>query len=322
MLKYSVITGSMGRVGDRFCLGGYKKDMPLNKKLENFKKIEHLSGVEVSQDEIKDVADKDVKTMFDNYGLTISAIGIDLTSNPAWKFGSITSKHAALRADAVDLIKGTMDFSEAVGTDMINIWLGQDGFDYPFQVDYQKQWEYALETLRICADYNPKIKLALEPKLREPRNRSFIDSGTTAILLALDTKRDNIGVTLDVGHVLQEGKNMAQTIAYAHAHYKLFNLHINDNYGAWDDDMIVGSVHHVEYIEMFYTIKKIGYDQWCAVDIFPYRENSMRALEESILNMHKFNELVDTIGIAELDRCVQSDDVTEATKLLREKIFR
>jgi len=322
MLKFGVITGSMGKVGDRYSLGGYKADMPLSEKLEHFKKIKHLDGVEVSQGEIKGTDEKDVKSLFDSYGMTISAIGIDLTSNPMWKYGSITSKHANLRTNAIDTLKRAMDFSAAVGTDLINIWLGQDGFDYPFQVDYIKQWEYALDALRQCADYNPNIRLALEPKIREPRNRCFIDSTTTAILLSQEAERDNVGITLDVGHILQEGKNMAQSIAYAHARGKLFNLHINDNYSTWDDDMIVGSVHHVEFIEMFYVIKKIGYDKWCTVDIFPYREDSMRALEESILNMHKFNELVDVIGLSELDKCIDSDDVTESIKLLREKIFR
>jgi len=296
--------------------------MPLNKKLENFKKIQHLSGVEVSQDEIRDTAEKDVKDMFDSYGMTISAIGIDLTSHPQWKFGSITSKDAKLRKESIDRLRRTMDFCGAVGTNLVNIWLGQDGFDYPFQVDYAAQWEYALEALTACADHNPQMQVAIEPKPREPRNRSFIDSTTTALLLVQDAKRDNVGVTLDVGHILQEGKNIAQSIAYAHAHGKLFNLHINDNYAAWDDDMIVGSVHHIEFIEMFYTLRKIGYDKWCAVDIFPYREDSMRAADESIQYMYKFEQLVDTIGVAELDKCIAGDDVTATIKLIREKIFR
>jgi len=322
MSKFGVITGSMGNVGDRYCLNGYKNDIPLDKMLEGFSKIKHLSGVEISQGEIGNVAEKDIKDMFNTYGLTISAVGIDLTSDPKWKFGSITSKHANLRADAVEQLKRTMDFGMAIGTDLLNVWLGQDGFDYPLQVDYTKQWAYALDVLRECADYNPNIRLALEPKPREPRNRSFIDSTTTALLLVMDVGRKNVGVTLDVGHILQEGKNMAQSIAYAHIHGKLFNLHINDNYSTWDDDMIVGSVHFVEFIEMFYTLRKIGYDNWCAVDIFPYREESLRALEESILNMHKFNELVDIIGAAELDKCVSGDDVTHTIKLIREKAFR
>ena len=322
MVRFGVITGSMGKVGDRYSLGGYKEDMPLEKKLEGFKKIKHLSGVEISQDEIKDTPVKDVKDLFNSYGLTISAIGIDLTSHPMWKFGSITSKDAKLRKEAIDRLKRMMDFCCAVETGLVNIWLGQDGFDYPFQVDYAKQWEYALEALRACADYNPAMQVAIEPKPREPRNRSFIDSTTTALLLVQDADRKNVGVTLDVGHILQEGKNIAQSIAYAHAHGKLFNLHINDNYSAWDDDMIVGSVHHIEFIEMFYTMRKIGYDKWVAVDIFPYREDSMRAADESIQYMHKFNELVDIIGIAELDKCIAGDDVTATIKLIREKIFK
>ena len=31
---------------------------------------------------------------------------------------------------------------------------------------------------------------------------------------------------------------------------KLFHIHFNDNYRSWDDDMIVGSVHLVEFVEL------------------------------------------------------------------------
>ena len=320
-MKFGVITGSLGNIGDRYCLGGYKAEVPLEAKLKRFAQMPHLDGVEISQDEIKGATAKDAKAMLDGFGLTASAIGIDLTSDPMWQMGSVTSKDAKLRAIATDKLKKTIDFCAEVGTGLVNVWLGQDGFDYPFQADYAQQWADASEVFAACADHNPAMKLALEPKPREPRNRSFIDSTATALLLVTDIGRANLGVTLDVGHILQEGKNMAQSIAYAHAHGKLFNLHINDNYGSWDDDLIVGSVHTAEFIEMFYVLRKIGYDKWCAVDIFPYREDGMRAAEESIAYMHAFEKLIDRIGMPALDACVAGGNPIDAVKLIRETVF-
>lgn len=322
MVKFGVITGSLGNIGDRYCLKGYKSEMPLEEKLKRFSKIQYLEGCEISQDEISGMDEKHVKSEFEKYELSISAVGIDLTSDPIWQFGSISNKDAAIRQKAVDKIKRTMDFSAGIGTGLINVWLGQEGFDYPFQADYAKQWAYSVDAFEQCALHNPKIRLALEPKPREPRNRSLIDSTATGLLMAMDVNKENVGVTIDVGHVLQDGRNMAQSIAYSHAHGKLFNLHINDNHSAWDDDMIVGAVHSVEFIEMFYVLRKIGYDKWCTVDIFPYREDSMRAAEESLLYMQKFNSLVDTIGIDKLDECLRSDDVSDSIRLIRESIFR
>lgn len=322
MIKYGVITGSTGNIGDRYTPNGYKLSSSLEERLEGFSKIEHLKCIEISQDETKDLSAKELKSLMKLYNLEISAVGLDLTSEPFWKFGSITSKEVNIRKKAADKIKKTIDFSVELEVGMVNVWLGQDGFDYPFQVDYIDQWNFAVESIRECSDYNSNIKLALEPKPREPRNRSYLDTTTTALLLVRDIDRENVGVTIDVGHVLQDGKNMAQSIAYAHLQNKLFNLHINDNYSTWDDDMIVGSVHTIEFIELFYTLKKIGYSGYCSIDIFPFRENSIKATEESVQYMRLFEHLVDVIGIDKLDDCLKSDDVTKSIKLIRESIFK
>ena len=322
MIKFGVITGSLGNIGDRYCLQGYKGQKSLEEKLLRFSRMEYLKGVEISQDEIAGMDEKYVQQEFQKFNLTVSAVGIDLTSNPGWRFGSVTNKYPDIRQKAIDKIKRTMDFSAGIGTDLVNVWLGQDGFDYPFQADYLAQWTNAVESLQQCADYNTQIRLSMEPKPREPRNRSFVDTTATGLLLVADIDRDNVGVTIDVGHVIQDGKNMAQSVAYAHAHNKLFNLHINDNYSAWDDDMIAGSVHSIEFIELFYVLKKIGYDRWCSVDIFPFREDSMCAVEESILYMHKFEGLVDIIGADKLDACMMNDNITDSIRLIRESIFR
>ncbi len=39
----------------------------------------------------------------------------------------------------------------------------------------------------------------------------------------------------------------------------MFRMHFNDNYGGWDDDMIVGSVHFPLYVKLMYGLKETGY---------------------------------------------------------------
>ena len=75
---------------------------------------------------------------------------------------------------------------------------------------------------------------------------------------------------------------MSQAVELCSRAGRLFNMHLNDNYAGWDDDMIAGSVHLVEYLELLYTLRKIRYGGWCSIDIFPYRENAERATEESV----------------------------------------
>ena len=129
-------------------------------------------------------------------------------------------------------------------------------------------------------------------------------------------------MTIDIGHVLQCNQNIAQNIELAAKYGKLFNLHANDNYGSWDDDMIVGSIRYTELIEMFYSLRKCGYNRSIAVDIFPFRDKHFEATRESILMMKKMDQMVDLIGFDKITKLREEGESTEMMKAVREAIFR
>ena len=54
------------------------------------------------------------------------------------------------------------------GGDLMTLWLGQDGFDYPFQADYLRLWDHTAEALRIIAAHHPGIDISIEYKPNEP----------------------------------------------------------------------------------------------------------------------------------------------------------
>lgn len=56
-----------------------------------------------------------------------------------------------------------------------------------------------------------------------------------ALLLCLETGRKNVGVTIDTGHSLYAGENIAEAVVLAScAGGRLMHMHFNDNYGYWD----------------------------------------------------------------------------------------
>jgi xylose isomerase len=261
-----------------------------------------------------------VKKLLDAHGLTPSAVNAPLASVRRWAYGTFTNPEQKVRAAAVDSARETIEFARAAGAPLVNLWLGQDGFDYPFQADYSRQWELLVEGIRTCADFDPGMKVALEFKPREPRNRCVLDSASTALLLVKEAGKPNVGVTVDVGHVLQNGQNMARETELVARAGVLFNMHMNDNYAQWDDDMIVGSVHFIEFIELFHVLRKSGYDGWCAIDIFPYRENAFRATAECVEYMKLFDSMVDAIGMETIGR-LHGSDAADAVRDLRRSIF-
>ncbi|MEN2974567.1 MAG: hypothetical protein ABDH32_03190 [Candidatus Caldarchaeales archaeon] len=47
-------------------------------------------------------------------------------------------------------------------------------------------------------------------------------------------------------------------------------------------NMIVGSINLLRFIEFFHTLHDINYDGWYDLDIYPYREDPIKACEQSI----------------------------------------
>ncbi len=140
-----------------------------------------------------------------------------------------------------------MDIAAELGCGLINIWNGQDGYDYPFEADYLQEREWLVSGLRECAQHRADVRVSLEYKLKEPRNRSYLGTAAGTLLIAQEIGLPNVGVTIDVGHALVAYEDVGESIAMlSHAGSKLFHMHFNDNYRLWDDDMIVGSVHTIE----------------------------------------------------------------------------
>ncbi|HUI69643.1 MAG TPA: sugar phosphate isomerase/epimerase family protein [Spirochaetia bacterium] len=320
--KFSVITACVGNLGDRFLTSGYKERVCLEDRLKRIAGIEGITGVELCYDPGGEEGNAAlVRKLLAVHRLQAPVVNAPLVGDKRWSFGTFSAPDGAVRREAVETAKRTIDFAEATGAGLINLWLGQDGFDYPFQADYAEQWQNMVEGVRACAEYKPSIRLALEFKPREPRNRALIDSASTSLLLVREIDRPNVGVTIDNGHVLQVGANMAQAVALCSRAGRLFNMHLNDNYAGWDDDMIAGSVHLVEYLELLYTLRKTSYGGWCSIDIFPYRENAERATEESVAFLAACNRWVAKVGMEKIHSLIAAGDVTEMLRTIRTSLL-
>ncbi len=97
-------------------------------------------------------------------------------------------------------------------------------------------------------------------------------------------------------------------------------MHFNDNHGAWDDDMIVGSVHSTVYVDLIYWLKKTGYAGWLSMDQYPYRENAVDAIAESIEWVRRFEAIVDD-HFDEIDRLVKLNDAVATSRFMRKALF-
>jgi xylose isomerase len=74
-------------------------------------------------------------------------------------------------------------------------------------------------------------------------------------------------------------------------------------------------------LELIYWLDRVGYRGWYALDIFPYRENGVRAAAESIRWIQALHGLLDKIGRERISQVVTSGDAMDATALVREALF-
>lgn len=318
--KFGAGLPAFSSCADRFCLSGYGGGgSTMEEMLDIALKVGGIDGIElIGNIHVNDNNIYDIEKLFKERDLTTCMIIPDLWTQAKWGRGSFAAPDAKTRKAAVEEVKKVMDWAGELNCPYVNIWPGQDGFDYPLQADYEKAWKWLREGLEECCEHNDKTRLVVEYKIKEPRTYCFVGSAAKVLLLLQEL--DKVGVLLDVGHSFDAGENVSEAAALLNSYGKLDYLHLNDNYKAWDDDMMVSSIHLVEYLEFIYWLKRLDYKGWLTLDIFPYREDKLNAAVQSREWIEALYRAVDRIDMDEFDRVITSADACAATDLVRRAI--
>ena len=323
MIKYSVILGNLGNTNDRFLSTGYKDQPPKEEMIRRAAAIEGVTGIELvgSWDVTAENADRVKDTLAEN-GLVCVSVIPDLFAHKMWGRGSFAAKDRVTRDRAIQATVETAEIAQKIGCPMLTIWPGQDGYDYSLQADFRTERRWFTEGVREVARRFPDLRFALEYKPKEPRTHSYLARAADTLLVAEDTGLENVGVCIDVGHALYAYENVAESIVILQERgEKLFHMHFNDNYRYWDDDMIVGSVHLVEYIEMLFWLRETGYEGWYSMDQYPYREDGAGAIDASVQFLRSLETLLDEATMEEIRGLIGRGDPIEASHWLRKKIL-
>ncbi len=77
----------------------------------------------------------------------------------------------------------------------------------------------------------------------------------------------NVGITMDFGHAVLAHENPAQAAALAARYGRLFNVHLNDTFGRFDDDFLPATKHVMETVELLWQLKQLDYNGWISLDM-------------------------------------------------------
>ena len=71
----------------------------------------------------------------------------DTFSQKVWGGGAYSAPDAAVRRRAVEYTREMVDIVVEVGCDLLNLWPGQDGYDYPLAADYLEERGWLVEKI-------------------------------------------------------------------------------------------------------------------------------------------------------------------------------
>lgn len=320
--KYSVFLGNVGSCSDRYCQA-YGDSFSTKELFEKVASIDLIAGVDLvaTPDLMEDIGQ--IKNIIGDTELKVVSIAVDHFTQKIWRQGSFSSINPEIRKKAIEDTKQIMDLAAELNCNSVTIWPGQDGYDYSFQADYLTERTWFAEGVKEVCQYRGDIKVLLEYKMKEPRTHSYLNSASTTILVLNEINELNCGAILDYGHALLGYENGAESVAMFKKYGdKLKHVHINDNYRFWDDDMIVGSVHQIEFLEFFYWLRKTGYDGWLTIDQFPYREDGRDAVDESAKWLDALESLIDNVDINEIAETIAKKDAIASSRLMRKLLLQ
>jgi xylose isomerase len=320
-IKFAAGVWFLGATSDRFVKAGYRDDRTMEERFKLAASIDNISGLEMHYPtEVTDANMYDLKALADDLNLKIAQFCPHLWVDAKWKYGQFTNPDPKLRRQAIDLAKRTTDIAQIMEAEIMVYWPAQDGYDYPFQIDHRQRLDDLVEGLAEWADHNPQQKIVVEYKAFEPRTHIMLPTIGHCMTVINEINRPNLGINIDMGHAFIMKENLAESIALCCRYDKLFHTHWNDNWKLFDDDLIVGTVNLWETLEALFWLEEWGYDGWFGFDLFPYREEPDKAIEESIRNIQFGYEMIDRVDRDDLRDCFLSSDAIRITQLMRQML--
>lgn len=296
-----------------------KGDKDLYETIGIYRKIPEITHLEFNYPE--HIKKYDLEKIKEHIG-DMKVNGVAMRFKDHFINGEFTNPDKNIRQDAIKLCKEAVDVCRELKGKVLTVWQAYDGFDYPFTTDYEDAWESMVQAFREICDYaSDDIKISIEYKPYEPRNYAMLDSAGTTMLMINEVGRKNLGMTLDICHMLMKHDNPAMYASIALNKGKLFGLHLNDGYCAMDSGLIFGTVNLPQCIELIYYLKKYKYDGTLFFDTFPVREDAAKEVTQNINMVNKISTAIDKIGIEKIDEIISMNDGVEANKLLMNMII-
>ena len=204
-------------------------------------------GVELAVADPSEIDQQKIFQLIDDRGLEVPAIG----TGQAYLRDGLSIIDSGERA--IERIKSHIEFARLFDAVVI-IGLIRGKIN-----ENKKNAENTfVDCVQKCADYAPEIKFAIEPLNRYETDFLNTIEETTNILKLIDAR--NVGILMDTFHMNIEEVSITRTIESSSLP---FHVHIADS------NRRAPGFGHLNFDELFSTLKKVGYDRFVSAEILP-----------------------------------------------------
>ena len=303
MNKCAVITGFLGETRNRYMV--YQGNRGLKEKFDMLARIPGVDGVELCYPaDFENPAE--LRELLQRSGAGIAGVNFRSRRSGKWWRGAFMATSPVERQEVVDHLKRCMDLTAALGCGRITTCPLNDGADTLFEVDYLKAYDDALAAFASACAHDRDIRLCIEYKKNDPIARCLLGTAGETATFCLLSGASNLGATLDIGHAIYAEERPAQSAALLAKANRLFYVHLNDNDGRWDWDMLPGAFHLWEFVEFFYTLRKLGYNNdWYAFDVYPKEIDTVQNFTAAMQLTRKLEAITDRIDVPTMEELLR-----------------
>jgi xylose isomerase len=328
-MKTSIGIWAFGPLGTRFLMAGYHPEVEREGQIDRAKRVAEglhdlYDGLELHYP--NEIDEENAARIVE----AIKPMDVYCIASGAHTFskhgrGAFTSPDSATREEARATARRGIDLCAELGAHFI-IWPGIEGYNYPFQCDYQSQWSYLIDGIADSVEHaNSKgVRILLEHKNSEPQMKIYMrDMGMSMYVIHAVAARGvdvgNVKINMDWQHLTMNGEKLAEYAEVLAMQDLLGHQHANSGWGITDDDNIVGATRVMETLEMARSLRKVAYGQngeRLGMDLYPYTENSIEAARQSLLQWQFIDQIAESLDEQTLQAAQEQKDALSALRVV------
>jgi len=266
--------------------------------------LDALSASQISQ------AAAEMRKKLETHGLLAEFVAPRLWEHPNTIDGAFTANDQQARQYAIERAKKTVDIGRELGTNLMVLWLAREGTYLREAKDATRATQQLLEALNQLLEYDPELRIAVEPKPNEPMDLAYIPTIGHALALGFKTNQPGrVGSLVESAHAVLAGLDPSDEMAFALAFDKLYSVHLNDQNGLkFDQDRTFGSV---DLRRAFNQVLVLDDNRFYEKGMVGLDVKAMRTQPAELATKHLRNSMLVFLRLVEIVRSIDRDRIQE-----------